>query len=241
MIGLVTLLAGLQAGCAAQEQARVTMESPREIVVLLHGLGRTRGSMRKLERRLAREGYGTRNIGYPSTRHDIETLTEQRIAPALADLAADPHVTMHFVGHSLGGILIRKYIRDHRPANLGRVVMLAPPNQGSEVVDKLGDWALFKFFLGPAGRELGTGPDSVPQQLGPADYEVGVIIGNKTWDFWLSRYHSGPSDGKVSVERARLSGMRDFLVVPMGHTFLMRRADIHYQILAFLKDGRFAR
>lgn len=194
--------------------------------------------MKKLAARLAREGYAVVNIDYPSTRQRIAALTEHVLADKLSAIAARA-ATLHFVTHSMGGILVRHYLAHHRLPGLGRVVMLSPPNQGSEVVDTLRDNALFRWLHGPAGQELGTDPMSVPRQLGPVDFDLGVITGNRVIEPWLAWMIPGESDGKVSVESARVEGMRDFLVVPYSHTFIMQRETVIEHVVRFLRTGRF--
>ena len=148
---------------------------------------------------------------------------------------------VHFVTHSMGGILVRDYLRRHAPPSLGRVVMLAPPNQGSELVDHLGALAVFGWINGPAGRQLGTGADSLPNRLGPVGFPLGVIAGDWSWNPVYSAIIPGADDGKVSVARARIDGMADFVVVPHGHTFLMSAPDVIDEVLHFLRDGHFSR
>jgi hypothetical protein len=141
----------------------------------------------------------------------------------------------------MGGILVRWYLKDHKPQNLGRVVMLAPPNQGSEVVDWEKHWLLFRWLLGPAGQQLGTGAESLPAQLGPVDFELGVIAGDRSVEFLHSLIIPGPDDGKVGVERAKVQGMKDFLLVHKTHTFIMRDNEVLNQIEYFLRTGNFYR
>jgi triacylglycerol esterase/lipase EstA (alpha/beta hydrolase family) len=210
----------------------------KEYVVLLHGLARSARSMQKLAARLTSEGYAVVNINYPSTRHPIAYLAEDLLGDKLSAVAAKA-TTVHFVTHSMGGILVRHYLARHRLLNLGRVVMLSPPNQGSEVVDALRDNALFRWLHGPAGQELGTDPMSVPGQLGPVDFDLGVITGNRVIEPWFASMIPGASDGKVSIESARLEGMRDFLVMPYSHTFIMQRDAVMEQVVCFLRTGRF--
>lgn len=210
-----------------------------ECVVLLHGLARSSASMSKLAGALDRAGYVVANVDYPSTTAPIESLAPQAVEAGVASCRARGAAVIHFVTHSLGGILVRQYLAEHEIAGLGRVVMLAPPNQGSEVVDVLGNTLAYRRINGPAGLQLGTGVDSVPRRLGSANFELGVIAGNKSINLVLSQFLPHPDDGKVSVESAKLEGMRDFLVVPRTHTFIMRGDDVIRQVVHFLQFGRF--
>ena len=215
------------------------MAAHPDSVILLHGLARTDRSMGKLERALAGRGYVVENLSYASTQKDIETLAEEAIGPTLARLPADAPV--HFVTHSLGGILVRQYLHRKRIENLGRVVMLGPPNQGSEVVDKLGNFPGFRFINGDAGLQLGTGEGSVPNRLGAANFDLGVIAGTRSINLFLSSMIPGTDDGKVSVERTRVEGMKDHLEMEVTHTFMMRNDAVIEQVIHYLEHGRFRR
>ena len=212
-----------------------------ENVILLHGLGRSRWSMRTMEKALTQSGYRVFNMGYPST------------TKAIPDLAAELHVQVqhcchtnqtHFVTHSLGGILVRSYLTHYPLDNLGRVVMLSPPNKGSELVDVLGKVGAFTFILGPASGQLSTQPSGIPNQLnqrGPVDFELGVITGNRSFNPLTSWLIPGPDDGRVSVNSAQVAGMADFLVVPRTHTFIMSSRTVIEQTVNFLRTGKFER
>ena len=215
------------------------MPSPVDNVILLHGLARTDRSMKKLEQALSQQGYCVKNVSYASTRKNIEALAVEAIQPVL-DACADGE-RVNFVTHSLGGILVRQYLKHHRIEHLGRVVMLGPPNQGSEVVDRLRDFPGFRFFHGDAGLELGTGETSVPNQLGKADFDLGIIAGTRSINLFLSQMIPGQDDGKVSVERTRLEGMRDHLEMEVTHTFMMRNSRVIEQVIHYLETGKFQR
>lgn len=209
-------------------------------VILLHGLCRTSASMTKMERSLKAAGYVVANVDYPSRTAEIDELSDATIGSALRNPALQNCPRIHFVTHSLGGILVRSYFKRHTESRLGRVVMLGPPNQGSEVVDKLGSWKLFKALNGPAGSQLGTTPASTPQQLGPVNFELGIIAGDRSINWINSTMIPGSDDGKVSVERTMIEGMKAHLVIHAAHPFLMRNRTAITQTISFLQSGSFA-
>ena len=212
-----------------------------EDVILLHGLCRTSRSMSVMARALTQASYNVHNVDYASRSKSIELLGEDVVGLAVADCERDGAVKINFVTHSLGGILVRSYLANHSVPTLGRVVMLGSPNQGSEVVDKLGGWWLFKKINGPAGNELGTGKDSMPNRLGAANFCVGIIAGNRTINWINSLMIPGSDDGKVSVARTKLAGMTDHIVIPSAHPFLMRNATAIRHTIYFLRNGKFDR
>jgi hypothetical protein len=212
-----------------------------EYVVLLHGLARTQKSMTKMEKRLYDEGFGVLNIGYPSRSKTIEELAEEIIPNSVTLCREKGAQTIHFVTHSLGGIIVRYYLKHHHIPELGRVVMLSPPNGGSEVVDKFRQNFIFKWLNGPAGQQLGTGKDSLPKKLGSVAFELGVIAGDRSINLFLSLVIPGTDDGKVSVTNAKVDGMKDFIIINSSHPFIMKNRHAIKQTIAFLRQGEFKR
>jgi pimeloyl-ACP methyl ester carboxylesterase len=218
----------------------VSTKSAQGGVVLLHGIARTSRSVRKLQRAIEASGFATLNLGYDSRRKSLASLAED-IHPAVARFANGIEGPIHFVGHSMGGLLVRVYLAKYRPERLGRVVMLGTPNGGSEIADRLRGFALYRAYFGPAGQQLITRRDPATEMLLPAvSYPVGVIAGNRSIDpvssaFLLPR----PNDGRVSVANTKLDGMADHIVVGASHPWLLRNASVIRQTIAFLLDGRF--
>jgi pimeloyl-ACP methyl ester carboxylesterase len=227
------------AACMPQPKPGINTSNVDQCVILLHGLARTTSSMEEIQNALSAEGYYVVSVDYPSRKHPIEDLASSVIPDKISTCNSHVDGDIHFVTHSLGGILVRQYLAENTIDNLGRVVMLSPPNQGSEVVDALKDVPGFFLINGPAGMQLGTDANSVPANLPPVTYEVGVITGDKTVNYILSMIIPGDDDGKVSIDRARVEGMADFLVVNHSHTFIMKSEDVIAQIAAFLHAGQF--
>ncbi|EPJ47221.1 MAG: hypothetical protein OFPI_32130 [Osedax symbiont Rs2] len=208
-----------------------------EAVILLHGLARTKASFRRLAKVLTLQGYSVVNLSYPSTKASIETLAQDIIKQSLQQCPATAKV--HFVTHSMGGILLRQYLANNTIEKLGNVVMLGPPNQGSQIVDKLKSIPLFGWINGPAGMQLGTDSKAIVNSLPDANFSLGIIAGNRSINLLLSTLLPTANDGKVTVASTKLPGMQDHLVLPVTHPFMMNNKQVIQKILHFLKFSCF--
>jgi triacylglycerol esterase/lipase EstA (alpha/beta hydrolase family) len=217
-------------------------ENPRlrDGVVLLHGISRTSGSLRRMQAAITASGFATLNLGYASRRKALEPLADDLHA-AIERFAHDIDGSIHFVGHSMGGLLARVYIAKYRPQRLGRVVMLGTPNGGSEIADRLKNFFAYRAYFGPAGQQLVTQRNAATHAILPRiDYPVGVISGNRSVypiaSAWLL---PRPNDGRVSVANTKLDGMTDHIVIGASHPWMVRNRLAIEQTIAFLRDGRF--
>jgi rhomboid family GlyGly-CTERM serine protease len=229
--------------CAASSHSH-SIESPprgrKECVILLHGLCRSSLSMGFMERALRQSGFAVLNLDYASTRKSITDIALDDIVKAVSTCSRMGYERIHFVTHSMGGIVVRRYLQDHQLPEGSRLVMLAPPNQGSELMD----WAVTSFprlsrLAGPGASQLRTCDRTLLARLTPVSAEVGVIIGNTSWNPYFSDILPGKDDGKVTVERAKLAEMTDFLIAECNHTTILFKPIIQRQVVSFLEHGQF--
>ncbi len=230
------------AGCVTtpRTETLVAEASGQDCVVLIHGVNRSWRAMRPMARALQIGGYNTVNVDYPSRSGTVDKIAPMAVGNGLAQCRAIGAETIHFVTHSIGGILVRFEQARAPIPELGRVVMLAPPNQGSEVVDKTRFLPGANLVGGRALLQLGTAEEDVPAQLGAVDFEVGVIAGTGTMNPWMSAMLPNPDDGKVSVARTRVDGMADFLIVEDNHPYIVEDEIVIRNTLRFLETGAFS-
>ena len=237
---VAALGAVLLSGCASTPRTQIVpVAESQDCVVLLHGLNRSWRAMRPMAEALQHAGFTTANVDYPSQAGPVEEIAPLAVGTGLMECRALGARRIHFVTHSIGGILLRYEYEREPISDLGRVVMLGPPNQGSEVVDIAQGWPGMSVFGGAAGLQLGTTEDSIPSQLGPVDFELGVIAGTGTINPWMSAMLPDADDGKVSVAATLVDGMNDFLVVANSHRYITRGDIVFRNTEAFLKTGRF--
>ena len=229
---------------AASQRSKVEIFTPlpdtskNQSVILLHGLNRNSRSMYKLAKALSDAGYDVCSIDYPSRYFDVKTLASNYILPKIEACINDNVMSVNFVTHSLGGIIVRQLDEELKAFPSGKLVMLSPPNQGSEAVDKLSNIRAFQQMAGPAGNELGTSNESLAQKLPSPSMPFGVIAARHS-NSPMSFLIPGDDDGKVSIERMQLPEMSDFVVVNSTHSFMMRNTQTIEHILFFLKNTSF--
>ena len=237
---VVLLATTLLTACVNQALTEVVAAvTTDECVVLLHGLNRSWRAMRPMAEALQREGFTTANVDYPSQSGSIEEIAPVAVETGLHECRETGATKIHFVTHSLGGILLRYQTKTATIPELGRVVMLGPPNQGSEIIDKTRDWPGFEMLSGNAGMQLGTDVDSMPIKLGPVDFELGVIAGTRTINVVASGMLPDADDGKVTVARTKVDGMDDFLTVGNSHRYITRSDIVIRNTASFLRNGTF--
>ena len=213
-----------------------SVEEQKECVILLHGYARTAASFKIMEFSLERDGYQVINQTYPSRSASIEKLAAETLPDRLNQCATrQPHI----VTHSLGGILVRAYLAQNPEIKVGHIIMLAPPNKGSELIDVYAEKPPFKWTFGPALKQLGTTANTTPNQIARVNRSIGIIAGNRSLNPLTSSHIEGPDDGKVSVESTKLPEMSDHITLPVSHTYMMNNPKVIGEVKAFLKSGKF--
>jgi pimeloyl-ACP methyl ester carboxylesterase len=209
-------------------------------VVLLHGILRTPLSMMGFERFFKKRGFCVLNLGYPSRKHDLSSLIG-RIHDPIQKFRETFSGNIHFVGYSMGGLLVRIYGHRYHPVGLGRIVLIGTPNRGSEVADYLQQYAFYRWFFGPAGQQLITDQSGFLDLFAPISAEIGVIAGNKSVPPFGFTMAGRQNDGTVSVASTHLPGEKDHLTLPCSHEGLLISQKVREQALSFLRNGYFAK
>lgn len=190
--------------------------------------------MRGIERQLEARGYRTLNLSYPSRQHDLRGLSDWLHPRVDAFMHGQPG-PLHMVGHSMGGLLMRHYLHHYPRTDIGRLVMLGTPNQGSEVADFLQHWRPYRWGWGPAGQQLCQHATHPPLTCG----EVGIIAGDRTLDPLSSAIIGRPNDGKVAIENTRLASPHQHVVLHATHSFMPLNREVQRMAVQFIETGKF--
>ena len=209
-----------------------------ESVILLHGLGDVKLSMLKLEIALKEEGYTTKNIGYSSNGETIESLAEKELSEIVERYKKIGFDKIHFVTHSMGGLIVRCYLQDHELPEGSRIVMLSPPNKGSEVADHFKESKFYNLIVGDVGQELAT-DSNILSELKQIIPEIGIIAGDKSTNSYFSKIIPGEDDGRVAVDNTKLIEMKDFMIVHSTHLTIKYNDEVIRQTVFFLQNGKF--
>ncbi|WP_036043978.1 alpha/beta hydrolase [Leptospira alstonii] len=210
-----------------------------DCVILIHGFLRSSDQLKNMGDYLADHNLSVYYANYPSRSNNIQEVSQHYILPIVQNNCASKFDKIHFVTHSAGGIVIRHFLKENRIEKLGRVVMLAPPNKGSEVADFLSRFDFFNALLGPILIQLKTDDSSFVNNVGTPNFEFGIIMGDSSNDPISSIIISGEDDGKVSIESSKLNTMKEFLLVNRTHTFIMDGPEVQKATLQFIKNGTF--
>jgi pimeloyl-ACP methyl ester carboxylesterase len=228
-------------GCAGQSiiPLHPVKDNHSECVVLVHGLWRSGFAMRSIDSHLSEQGYKTVTIDYPSTSYEIPELAENYLAPGVSACTSQGANLVHIVTHSMGGIVARYYLQNHPLPEGSHVVMLSPPNQGSELSNKFGDSWWYQWIAGPAATSLTKDESGIIEKLKPVKETIGIIAAFRNWSLWPSSWLPTPNDGTVSVESMVLEEMDDIVLVEAGHAMMRFDQEVLDQVSYFLNYGKF--
>lgn len=243
-IGLLfTLLIAIGTACSRSvltpTEVAGIKNSGKDYVILMHGLWNSSSRMEKFEDYFTNKGYQVLNIDYPTTETHIQSLESQYLRPIIESIPFQTGQKVHFVTHSMGGIVLRDYLRKNKLPQLGRIVMISPPNGGSEWANLLIDNSFYRWLAGPAAYDLRTVNNDFLSKLGAVTYELGIIAGDKTYLESFQDVIPGPDDGMVAIESMKLPGMRDLIVIHEHHRGLTWNPEAMKQAWFFIKSGQF--
>lgn len=203
-------------------------------VILVHGIVRSSKSFHKMASVLRDAGYYVIGFDYPSTRIEIPASAEylHQVVESLEGIDE-----INFVVHSMGGLVVRAYLKEHADPRIKRMVMLATPNRGARMASLLEKNTLYRTLYGPAGQQLVDDPNGLIATLPTPDFEFAIIAGARGTEEGFNPLIPGDDDGTVSLESALLPGAADCLTVPAMHSFLMNHSEVIAATEHFLKTG----
>lgn len=221
------------------EKVSKVKNNGNDYVIMLHGLWNSSSRMEDFEEYFLKKNYQVFNLDYPSTEFQIEKLDTKYLKPIIESVPLHTGQKIHFITHSMGGLLLRHYLTHNELPQLGRVVMISPPNHGSEWADILDNHPVIKSMVGPAANELKTRNNTFLNKLGAVDYHLGIIAGDKSYTDMTEEFLPGADDGMVPVSRMKVRGMKDFIILHDHHRGLTWNPDAMKQAEMFIKTGRF--
>jgi pimeloyl-ACP methyl ester carboxylesterase len=208
-----------------------------KVVISLHGLIRFREVMEDVGEHLEKAGgFDVVEVSYASTRRSLEEHAES-LDRVIQNLQVEE---VNFVAHSLGNLVVRRWLamqetKPNAAPRVGRIVMIAPPNQGAVMARLWRDNKLFGLVMGPSGKQLAQSWDEVAPTLAIPKCEFGIIAGNGGYNPLLP----GDDDWVVSVAETKLEGAKDFATFPDNHGQLLGDERVHEAVTNFLLHGKF--
>jgi hypothetical protein len=236
-ITILFLGANLIFNYAQKNTSDAANTAPKEFVFVLHGLAGGGLTISPLANRIEDAGYETKIIDYKTLGTTPEEIMLEVSSKIKFAMPLDTNMTINFVGYSLGSIVIRAYLDRDTLSNLGRVVLIAPPNKGSPLADFFKDTWIIDLF-GETIQLLGTDSTSFPNSIGDPYYPVGIIAGvgaSSLNNFYLP----GLDDGIVPLESTKLNNATDIIAFDESHIFMKFKKKIANQTIEFLKNGKF--
>jgi pimeloyl-ACP methyl ester carboxylesterase len=228
------------------KQQRKLLPLEGKVVLVLHGLGRTRVSNEDMVEFLRENSkYTVLSMGYASTR--AEVAAHARSLARVIEHLGSGVTEINFVAHSLGNIVIRHYLADHTDLHNGRrpdlrikrIVMVGPPNNGARMAEMFGQNAVFERFVGRSGRAIARQWEDLKKNLAVPQTEFGVIAGGRGNDDGYNPLLPGDDDFVLGIDETKLKGARDFIVIKSMHAVLMSDTDVQTAALRFLEHGYF--
>ncbi len=211
--------------------------SATQLIFLIHGINSSPKDFKKMETAFKSYDYKVINFGYHSKVYTVNQIADNFLKRKIASVSQND--TINFITHSLGAIVLRAYLRDNKPKNIGKIVMIAPPNQGSEVANFFKDFFLYKIFYHKSGASLSYNGIKKLALPNCDNYFCGIIAGTHTQLPFFSIFIKGEDDGKISVERTKLKGMKDFITLPYPHDTILKKQETIIQCKEFIKNGKF--
>ncbi len=209
--------------------------SSGENVVLVHGILRGSSSMNKIKIEFIRQGFSVTGFDYTKKDGSIEEISDS----LHKKIKKFPKGKIHFVTHSMGAVIVRSYISKYKPRNIGRVVMIAPPNNGSVYAAVLLHLPFFEKIFGRSGMDIAEGENCIVNSLPVPEFEFGVIAGGTGYEIGLNPFLKGDNDGTVLLKETIIEGMADFMQIKGQHSFLLFNNEVISESINFIKNGKF--
>lgn len=210
---------------AKSELKQVAMGNNGDYVIVLHGYLRSYKSMQKICQFLDKKNFIVFNCDYRSTKYSIDIIANELLKKFITRFCTKKYKTIHFIGHSMGAVIIRKFLQDNPMLNLGKVVMISPPNHGSYIADILTKIPFSDYVFGPSLKQLSTTKNSFVNRLPNIKCDCGIITAQYDW--------------VVSQNSTMLVGADDYTEISATHYGILSNKRLPGLIYNFLSSSCF--